>query len=59
MSTTSQIAQTLKRMPGVIMESGFSYNTDGTRYGAKVFRLSHPEEFLEWVDELATGSVRV
>lgn len=56
-SSTSQIGQTLCRMPGVVKEMGHAFNADGSKRGTFIYILKYPEEFLEWIDDLEIGSV--
>lgn len=56
-SSTSQIGQTLCRMPGVVKEKGHAFNSDGSKRSSFIYILKYPEEFLEWIDDLPVGSV--
>tara|TARA_R100000458_G_C8251301_1_gene228204 strand:+ start:147 stop:461 length:315 start_codon:yes stop_codon:yes gene_type:complete len=56
-SSTSQIAQTLRSMKGVIREDGYCRDSVGVKYKASVYILKYPEDFIEWFHDLPVGSV--
>lgn len=56
-STTSQIAQVLRTMKGIIKQDSTCYSSDGAKYKANVYILKYPEDFIEWLHDLPAGSV--